>query len=91
MDQERCFTPLFFCAIITRLYVGAYVLSIPRLSDAEIEYRNLCKAAQRRVADAKRKRKERIEQYNERTFNQLELDLVRWPNQRKWLLSRMRE
>ena len=67
------------------------MLSVPRLSDAEIRYRNLYKAAQRRVADAKRKRKEKLELYNERTFFQLELDLVRHPNQEKWLLDRMKE
>ena len=82
---------LFFCVIITCPLPPAYVLSVPRLSDAEIRYRNLYKAAQRRVADSRRKQKERIDIYNQKTFNQLELDLVRHPNQEKWLLDRMRE
>ena len=67
------------------------MLEIPRLSEREVRYRNLYKAGQRRVADAKRKRKERIDKYNDLTFNQLELSLVTKPNQEKWLLSRMRE
>ena len=62
----------------------------PRLSDEELYFRNLYKAGQRRVADAKRKKREKIQKYNDVTFNQLELDLVRNPDQKKWLLDRLR-
>ena len=67
------------------------MLEIPRLSEREVRYRNLYKAGQRRVADAKRKRKERIDKYNDLTFNQLELSLVTRPDQMKWLLGSMRQ
>ena len=62
---------------------------LPTLSDEEIYFRNLYRAGQRRVADAKRKRKERLAIYNERKYKQLELDLIRVPNQKDWLLDRL--
>ena len=62
----------------------------PRLSDEELYFRNLYKAGQRRVADAKRKRKVKLEEYNDKTFHQIELDLVRVPDNKKWLLDRLR-
>ena len=82
-------TPPFFCVIITCPSAFAYVYRLPPLSDEEVRFRNLYKAGQRRVADAKRKRKERLAIYNERKFKQLELDLIRVPNQKDWLLDRL--
>ena len=67
------------------------MFDVPSLSDEEIYYRNLYKAGQRRVADAKRKRKEMLAVYNSRKFHQLELNLIREPSPKDWLLSAMRE
>ena len=58
-----------------------------KFRDEEIHFRNLYRAGQRRVADARRKRKEFLKEYNTLKFNQLELNLVRVPNQKKWLLD----
>ena len=65
------------------------MLPLSRLPQSELDYRNLYRAGQRRVADAKKKRKIKLEEYNARTFNQLELDLVRNPDNKKWLLDSM--
>ena len=50
-----------------------------------VKFRNLYKAGQRRVAHAKRERKKKLKEYNARHFQQLELQLVRLPDQAKWL------
>ena len=84
-------TASFFCAIIDRPFPVAYVYRLPPLSDEELLFRNLYKAGQRKVADTRRKRKREISLYNDRTFNQLELNLMRVPNQKDWLLDTMRE
>jgi len=60
------------------------------LSDDELYFRNLYKAGQRRVADARRKRKEKLRLYNDKKFNQLELPLLSNPSQKDWLLDRLR-
>jgi hypothetical protein len=66
------------------------VFEAPRLSDDEVHFRNLYKAGQRRVADARRKRKEKLRLYNNKKFNQLELPLVTVPDQKEWLLNKLR-
>ena len=69
--------------------MSAYVYSLPSLSDEELLFKNLYKAGQRKVADERRKRKREISLYNDRTFRQLELNLVRVPDQTEWLLNSM--
>ena len=59
--------------------------------EEELHFRNLYKAGQRRVADEKRKRRQALRIYNDAKYNQLELSLMSNPDQKAWLLDKLRQ